>query len=542
MNIGVQQRGFILPTLTSVTVILLILATALLASGTSSLRASTHNQQSDQALFAAEAGLVRATAEYAKAGSLSSPFKQDLENSSCRYEVTITENKNGADPNVPGGPEIPEKTVYFLSRGYSENGTYRETAALFRYGMEAFQVGALGDQIEITDSTFDAYDSSKGEYNPDAPENELPLLATNTGTGTPITLKGSSDIKGDLFVGKGGGTAQVDKGTSTLGSIHPLTEPIELEKVEVPEDESSGSGHWDIPPVGNLELVDVDDDGIFYFDDGLGLKFSVDPSLIKPDDPNSSLHNAIRAGPGVTDSGGKTNSDPSDTGFQIQISLANNHALFLNRDGATGVTSAFYSHPSQSTNQPSPSPEATTIANFIYSGGGGGGGSNKNLTNVSSIQPGHYDSITMNDGGTSGKLAKSGIYVVKNLNISPGNSIALDNPDLDVTIYVTESMSVDGKDTIVNSTRRAPKMKIYYTGTNDINLQGGSQSYYSLIAKDAKVSLRSLDQGVKSHFYGALVGKTVSVTNAMFHFDVDTKGIGTGTRGTGILLMNRHRL
>lgn len=533
MKVWTKQKGFILPTLTSVTVILLILATALLTSGTSSLRTSTHDQQSDQAFFAAEAGLVRATAEYAKAGRLSSPYEGELETSGTRYVVTITENKTGVETNVVGGPEIPGKTVYFLSRGYSENGTYRETAALFQYGMEAFQVGALGDKIEITDSTFDAYDSSKGEYNPTAPENELPLLATNTGTGEPISLGGTTHIKGDLFVGKGGGDGQVARassGTYSLGAIHPLDEPIKLEDIEVPEDESGGAGYWDIPPIGDLELINADGSG-YHFSDGV-ISFTINPGP-----PTTNISEALSR---ITITSPHTNffyggAGDNYLGIRLDQTAAGSsqtHRLELHTTGY---------HTYVSNGSATSGTVSKSISNLLFNYDGGGGGS-KDLVNESNIQPGHYDSITMNDGGTSGKLAKSGVYVIKNLNVSPGNSIALDNPDLDVTIYVTESMSVDGKDTIVNSTRRAPKMKIFYTGTNEVNLQGGSQSYYSLIAKDAKVSLRSLDPGAPTHFYGALVGSSVNVTNAMFHFDVATKGIGTGTRGTGILLMNRHRL
>lgn len=529
-----QQKGFILPTLTSVTVILLMLATILLTSGTSSLRTATHDQQSDQALFAAEAGLVRATAEYAKSGSLSSPYEGTL-SSGARYEVTITENKAGVETHVPDGPEIPGKTVYFLSRGYSENGTFRETAALFQYGLEAFKVGALGDQVDLVDSTFDAYDSSKGEYDPNVTESQLPLLATNIGSGEPVTLT-NSNVKGDLFVGPSGSSAQVQKdAASTRGEVHALDTPIAIDEIEVPEDPDDGSstgGYWNIPDMGNLKLTNADSGG-YHFSDGT-LSFT-----IQPGPPTTNISEAMS----------RIQITSPNTHFSVGAPGSNYLVIYSNY--TTGgvfmptqieVQTTGYSQ-YVSGGSPVSDTTAKSIANLLFNyDGGSGPPTSDDLVNPDTIEPGHYDSITLNDGGTRGSLSKSGVYVVKNLNISPGNSLALDNPDHDVTIYVTESMSVDGKDTIVNASRRAPKMKIFYTGTNDINLQGGSQSYYSLVAPEAKVSLRSLDPGAPTHFYGALVGKTVSVTNAMFHFDVDTKGIGTGTRGTGILLMNRHRL
>lgn len=551
MNVSSRQKGFLLPTLTSVTVILLILATALLSSGTSSLRVATHDQQSDQALFAAEAGLVHATAEYAKGGKLASPYKKELENSGCRYEVTITENIEGANPIVPGGPTIPTKTVYFLSRGYSENGTYRETAALFEYGMEAFTVGALGDQLEITDSVFDAYDSAKGEYSPDATENNLPLLATNTAVGEPIKLRGTTNIRGDVFVGPTGNENQVAPDpTASHGSIHPLNDIIDIEDVEVPVDENEdGSKDISIPSIGDFRLINVESDGTLHFDDGHGLKVSINPAEFASVDTSnpSQVANAIQSNSEII-----YGTDYSDgkaiPWVQIQRpSPSGNQWVLLKSSGDNpGDSSGFYFR-SGDPNNPAVNPHvpvtlgdssASSLAHRIFNNEWGElSGAPKNLHNPSSIEPGHYDSITIN--GTHSKLAKSGVYVVKNLNITEGNSLEL-RDDFDVTIYVTESMSVDGRDTLVNKTRRPKNMKIYYTGEQDVNLQGGSQSYYSLVAKKAKVALRSF--GDPTHFYGALVGKSVEVTNAMFHFDTDTKGIGTGTRGTGILLMNRHRL
>ncbi len=526
-----QQKGFILPTLTSVTVILLMLATILLTSGTASLRSATHDQQSDQALFAAEAGLVRATAEYAKSGSLTNPYEGTL-SSGAKYVVTITENKAGVETHVPNGPEIPGKTVYFLSRGYSENGTYRETAALFQYGLEAFKVGALGDQVDLTDSTFDAYDSSKGDYDPNVTENQLPLLATNTGTGEPVTLT-NSNVKGDLFVGPSGSDAQVQKDTaSTRGDVHTLDTPIAIDAIEVPEDpddDGTGSGYWNVPDMGNLKLINADSGG-YHFSDGT-ISFT-----IQPGPPTTNIQEAMNR---IQITSPNTYFTQGGAGSNYLVIYSNYTSGGVFRPTQIEVQTSGYSQ-YVSGGSPVSDNTAQSIANLLFNYDGGGPASNDDLVNPDTIEPGHYDSITLNDGGTRGRLAESGVYVVKSLNISPGNSLALEDPNLDVTIYVTESMSVDGKDTIVNASQRAPKMKIFYTGTNDVNLQGGSQSYYSLVAPEAKVSLRSLD--APTHFYGALVGNTVNVTNAMFHFDVDTKGIGTGTRGTGILLLNRHRL
>lgn len=85
-------------------------------------------------------------------------------------------------------------------------------------------------------------------------------------------------------------------------------------------------------------------------------------------------------------------------------------------------------------------------------------------------------------------------------------------------------------------------MKIYYTGTEPVTLAGGSEAYLTLIAPNAEILLRGDQQGVKTNFYGALVGQKVEVENANFLFDLSTKGIGTGARGYSLRLLNRHRL
>lgn len=160
------------------------------------------------------------------------------------------------------------------------------------------------------------------------------------------------------------------------------------------------------------------------------------------------------------------------------------------------------------------------------------------VDNPLELVPGSYDEVNIDAIGTN--LADDGTYVIKRLNVTGNGSINLPSDCDNVTIYVTETLSVEGEDAILNATRSAPNLKIYYTGTDPVNLAGGSQAYFTLVAEDADISL--VGPGANpTEFFGALVGKTLQVENANFHYDVATSGIGTGTDSSVLTLLSRHR-
>ena len=132
-----KPKGVVLPTLILVTLILMMLAGALLSGGTASLRVATHTQQSDQALYTAEAGLTRAADLYSHDGTLEQPFEGTLANGS-HYRVTVFENTGSTEMDVPGGITIYEDqngdTWLIINR---DNDRHREFVIEFN--------GALGD-------------------------------------------------------------------------------------------------------------------------------------------------------------------------------------------------------------------------------------------------------------------------------------------------------------------------------------------------------------------------------------------------------------
>lgn len=541
-----RKVGFVLPTLLLVTMVLMLMATTLLASGTSSLRVATHDQQADQALYAAEAGLVRASETFAAKGAIASPFQGDLGGSSSAYSVVAYENTGETEMQVPGGPVIPPQTVYLRSEGISENGTRRIEGALFTIGLQAFKVGALGNYVDVRDATFDAYNSGGGDYDPTTAKHDLPLLASNRKAGDTYFFD-NADIKGDIFVGPGGDTTgQVKKTNSTVGEVKEMASVIDLEDVEVPKAPERGEDDAepvDVDSVGDMQLITVDSDGVYHFGDGDKLDFSVDPEKLqaaiakaKPGD-NQDLAKKVSE---VLDAPGcNVIYGTDEDGAYLQLNLddgSSNHWLLLKVNGE-----AYYS------NSGSPIASSVSGANIAAVLFGGGltsvpSGPPTSVTNPGVLDPGFYDTVTIEDNFQT-SLSPEGTYVVKNLIISgDGSQLVLPSNGRNATFYVTGSLQVKGVDALANETRKPPRMKIFYTGKDKVELSGGSRSYCTLVAENADINLESRMPGVRTQFFGALVGNNVTVKNAAFHFDTATSGIGTGTVGSAVSLIHRHRL
>ena len=541
-----SKVGFVLPTLLLVTMVLMLMATTLLASGTSSLRVATHDQQADQALYAAEAGLVRASETFATKGAIASPFQADLGGSSAAYSVVAYENTGETEMQVPGGPLIPPQTVYLRSEGISENGTRRVEGALFTIGLQAFKVGALGNYVDVRDATFDAYNSGGGDYDPTTAKDDLPLLASNRKAGDTYFFD-NADIKGDIFVGPGGDTTgQVKKTNSTVGEVKEMASVIDLEDVEVPKapEGADATDPINVDPVGEMQLIKVDDDdGDYHFGDGDGLDLSVNPEKLKAaiakarpgdDEDLAKKVSEVLNAPGCNVIYGT-----DEDGGYVQLNLADgssNHWLQLKVNGE-----AYYAN----TGSPlSSSASGSSLAALLFQGKltSVPTGPPTSVTNPAVLEPGFYDTVTVEDNFQT-SLSSEGTYVIKNLVISgDGSQLVLPANGRNATFYVTGSLQVKGVDALANETRKPPRMKIFYTGKDKVELSGGSRSYCTLVAENADINLESQMPGVRTQFFGALVGNNVTVKNAAFHFDTATSGIGTGTVGSAVSLIHRHRL
>jgi hypothetical protein len=522
----------VLPTLILVTIVLVLLATALLAGGTTSLRVATHDHQADQASCAAEAGLVRGAEEFSKHASLPDNYAGDLA-LGCRYLVTAYENDGATPKPIPGGPTIPPSTVYLLAQGFSENGTSRKAGALFHMGLQAFQVGALADLMTASNSSFDAYNSERvrpdfdgSGVDPDAIEDDAAILASNTKTGTAFQLE-NVDVHGSVYVGQGGDPDSqiVKQGSVSIDSQDALHDRIDVDAIEVPGGEDADPDNPQIPTLRTFSLSSVSA-GVWSFADSDGLSFSVN------DDAAGGNNNNVDPGSLLKVCG--TEELPGGQMMPYcEVHVSNEHYFKIQADGSLEYSDTdgnlTYGHSDELARK--------FFQDSAMVGGVTPGGS---TTNPAVLETGRYDSVTVNDDWTT-SMEDEGTYVIKDLIIEDGGKLKLPQTAHNVKIYVTGSLTVDGENALLNETRLPPNLKVYYTGSEDVNLAGGSNAYFTLIAPGADVFLTG-QQGVRTQFYGALVGKNVTVENATFHYDTATSGIGTGTEGTGLTFINRWRL
>ena len=104
-----------------------------------------------------------------------------------------------------------------------------------------------------------------------------------------------------------------------------------------------------------------------------------------------------------------------------------------------------------------------------------------------------------------------GTYLFDSMTMEAHCSLTITGP---TTIYVTGDVNSAGA-TIINDTED-PSLLTLYVGGTQVNLEGHSAFYGSILAPNAAVSL-----GGTSDFYGALIGGTVEMAGD-FQFHIDT--------------------
>ena len=130
--------------------------------------------------------------------------------------------------------------------------------------------------------------------------------------------------------------------------------------------------------------------------------------------------------------------------------------------------------------------------------------------------------------------------MVENLEVTSSGALALPEDAESVNIYVRNRLILDGEEAVLNDTRKAPKLNIFYLGSESVQMRGGATAYFTLFAPEADLEL-SGTPNVRTEFYGALVGKSIDVNHANFHFDLATLGVGEGNSGGGFQVVARPR-
>lgn len=532
-----QEDGVILPSLILLSLILVTLSAILLSSGTSSLRLATQQQNSEQAYLVAEAGLVRAAATYAKTGvpKDTTDFSGKMEESDSSFVVSITSNPSATDDLVTAeGISIPPMTTYLLSTGTTSDGTQQRVGGLFTLGTGAFRAGVLANNVVATNSKFFAYSSlTNTQPNPLLPGQGI---LTSNGSSSPGKAQfelNTTTVEGRVYVARGTSPlVQIEKNNSKTEYDSSLGEDIDIPDIVVPKLERGKSG------------PSSKDDEPQAVEENVWKKLEGAPST-----------DALWNGTGWVFHHKGSNYRQSEVltpGSSGTVQTGNLQVRFSSQNGMVEVKHGSGSwKPVSLPVDPLPSVE-----------------------DPGTLEPGAYGKVTITKGDNV--LQEGGMFVVRDLEIAAGGQLALDS-NSPVSLYVTNSLKITGENAIANASKMPPNLKIYYTGPDEVSFEGGSQSYFTLIAPKATINLTGPDTPVgggseaepidsdgentveegdgteaieadepkptpTTAFYGALIGKVVNIKNAAFYFDIATDGIGEGVDGNTFSLLSRHRL
>lgn len=541
-----KHRGMVLPAVFAVLVLFMMVAFGLTQLGISSLGHAQSYSADDQALYAADSGLVRALAHYQMTGELDDGLKGQVASSGASYQVRLYSNIGSKEMLVPGGASIPPGTAYLVSEGTASRGRVtRRSAALCKTGVGSVQVGALARELSAINSTLAAYDSAKESdgYDGAGPDlgallpNEV-VLATNENSGLPIKLD-SAKVQGTVFVGPGGDPNKLiaKTGETELRRQETLLEKIEVPEIEMPalpgqeaeeEELKTAQGYFPFESSSAAFKISRNASGeVTAINECFTLKLKPDGSFTVSESGSGYY------GSGNLRTGEKTGNFPtlevSSTSFSVGghyhgMQLSNTGELIV--DVPTNGSGDMWSDGGRQ----SFAAPAWMAQSFF-------GNPAEDLTNPDQIDTGAYGKVTISDA-TKTELVDGATIVAKDLFIDSGGTLNLADSAKNVTIYVTGKLEVSGENAILNATRSAKNIKIYYTGTEPVKLSGGSSSFLTLIAPKADIHLN----GGGSAFYGALVGDHVKIENAAFYFDVATEGIGTGNGGTSMKVLSHFRL
>ena len=530
-----RSGGFALPTLLLVTTILLILAAAIGYSSLSSLMVSNQEHEANQAVYAAEAGLVAAVEELLTSGRLEQPFKGTIAND-LGYTVTLFENSGTESMVVAQNVEIPPGTTYLYSEGGLENGKQRQAGLLLKTGLGVYQVGVLGDQFVLRDTLFDTF-SSDSENFPEQGHGESLVAASNRNQGDVFTLL-ESEVEGTLMVGTGGDPntqISVDAGSS-VARKGVLPNLLELDDIQIPETENPNSSedpfeqYADSPPptvsLGRMSLS-VDGNGIHMLSDGLNFEIQSNGDFELRHDPGGALQ--------VVTGNYFLKQAEAQMGRGEFTFLSPNGFRFVGQDAGRVLT--YTPNDGNITYDDDGLANATTMQAPDWMQNLG---SNlpPSVTNPVELAPGRYAKVTVDSGTT--QLVTEGAYVIDELDVSNGGQLRLGADQKDVDIYVKRKLRVEGEDAVLNATRKAPNLNIFYSGEEAVELNGGSQAYLTLFAPEADVNLTGVN-GNRTEFHGALAGRNITVSNADFHYDIATLGIGKGITRHYFVPLARHR-
>lgn len=541
------RKAFVTALLMVLLGLLAMLGGAMATLGSAGLVGVRQSVQSERALALADAGLSTAASRVVSGGVIAFPFTQSFPDEGS-FTVERRINSGNSAMSTPWGITMPPKSTLLRSTGTTPEGTRRSSVALFRSSIGAFQVGALADDINGVDSTFDAYDSTSETPgwmgpgpDPASRVTDATILASNRVGGLAVELSNST-VDGAIFVG-GNTATQIALTSTTVGLTGILSSPIAQPNIVVPtlpngptptNPSTSGSpkvvslvapnGKKDTtiaPPSKNGNPVVI----THYC---LTMKVWPDGRFSATEGGSGcSIAGDIQDGTYTTTSSAKGGKAPLVVQSYNPLSIRGNwhHAIYdpANQQFSidqNGITS------------PAPTPVLHAgLPGWIFFDT-----PPPAATSPSTLIPGKYDTVNVQASTTN--LVDDGVYVIKNLRVDALGKLHIGSATTKAQIYVTGSLIIDGPEAIVNDSRKPTGLRIFYTGTSPVTISGGGGAFATLYAPKAPVTL----EGYGSEFFGAISSKSLTVNNAQFHYDVATQGVGTGLDATAFQLLGRYHL
>ena len=129
-----------------------------------------------------------------------------------------------------------------------------------------------------------------------------------------------------------------------------------------------------------------------------------------------------------------------------------------------------------------------------------------NANNSGSISPGSFKDITVRGTLSFGP----GTYYIDSLSVSSQGQIVISDS---TTLYVKTGLQLEGQG-VANTSWDPAKLSVFYAGTSQMKMTGGSQAYVEVYAPNSEVQLNG-----NMDFFGSFIGKDVSITGGpQIHF------------------------
>jgi type II secretory pathway pseudopilin PulG len=138
------------------------------------------------------------------------------------------------------------------------------------------------------------------------------------------------------------------------------------------------------------------------------------------------------------------------------------------------------------------------------------GATNYNPKNSTvTLGPGHYGTVNIDTHGTL--VLTGGTYYFDSISENASGSLVISG---DTTIFVKSGLDLGGQG-VMNNLGDPTKLTVFYSGTSEMRMTGGTQAYIEAYAPNAPLKLVGT-----SDFFGSFTGKTVTIQGTpRVHFD-----------------------